>query len=380
MVRPRPPRKTVVVDRGEVVSKRSALAKIAERFKSPKACDLFEEVESIPTDLIQMDHALRVGGCPVGRVGIIHGPTHEGKSFLALLLAKSFVSRGHFGLYADAERTMSSTWMREVLTREVFESEFFRGEKPDTYEATVLAVRSYCKLIVEARSEGAVDPNTRGVAIIDSLRKLVPEGSFDMMAKDKSDAFVGRGAQRQAQLNAAWMDEVVPLMDRSKVQLFIIGREIEDVNADQWSKQFGNDWKIGGGRSVPLDSSLCMRVTRTWVKEGETVVGEKHKVTVWKSKISGKDDKVTKWYFYTSNGVAYEAGHDKARDLLELAEFLEVVTLSGATLLYDSKRYRGRDAMLRILRQDLALQRQLELATRAKFAVKEPELDTDAAE
>lgn len=358
-------------------ARRSSLAKISDRFRSPKASDVFEETEWIPTDVIQMDHALRGNGCPIGRVGVIHGPSHEGKSLFLLVLSGSFLKRGHFAHYEDAERTMTSTWMEQVLG-DHYHSEFFRGSRSDTYEEAVERIRAFCKTVTDARTEKVVDPNTRGIIGVDSIRKLVPKNVFEMIAKD-SGAFAPRSGQRQAQLNAAWLDELTPLMDNSKMSIFLIAREMEDTNADAWAKMYGTDWKIGGGKGIIFDSSLGMRVTRkAWIKHGEEVVGERHQVSVWKTKVAGKDDKVTKFYFHSSNGKESPPGHDWARDFLEIAERFELVTLNGATVHYENEKYRGREAFLKVMRETPGLRQQMELEIRKNFAFNEPEIDTEA--
>jgi hypothetical protein len=112
--------------------------------------------------------------------------------------------------------------------------------------------------------------------------------------------------------------------------------------------------KLGGGGSVVYESSLIVRVERArWITDGEgkeaPVVGEQHRLTIRKTKIGGKDDRVTIASFHTSNGKLTPEGFDTARDVLDLGARLGVVKKSGGWVGWSGKRIQGETAAVRWL-------------------------------
>lgn len=347
-----------------------ALAKMFEGYEP--ANKALTTIRAVPTRLIQLDHALRVGGLPTERVTVVHGPSHEGKSGLALDIIGSFLAGGHLALYVDAERATPVEWVRARLGPLADDTVRFKAARPDTYEETVHLVRGWLRTVREAREAGLISEYTSAVMVVDSIRKLVPAGEFDMIVKDK-EALAGRAGQRRAQMNAAWLDELVPALEKANAAAVLIAREMDDPDADVWAKKFGNDYKIGGGKSIIFDASVAMRVQRqSYLKKGDAIIGERHKVTIWKNKVSGKEGRSTVWFFHTSNGTEYPAGLDSTRDALELAERLGVVELNGARVLREGKSYAGREAFLQAARENPELAARLLDEVRAKMGEVQP--------
>jgi recombination protein RecA len=378
---------------------RSALAAVADRFgKFRPAKEVLTKVRAVPTRFVQFDHAVRVGGWPIERFSLVHGPSNEGKTSLVLGLADSFLEGDHFVLYLDAERTTPFPWVRSLLGERA-EHPGFYAERPDTYEGTIAKVRLFLNTVANLRETGKVPPETSALVIVDSLRKLVPA---DMMKEilayakeEKKDrgkpgskkrevaitAGRDRSGQIKAKMNAAWMDEVVPLLEHAQAGMVAIGREMVDPDADARQRMFGNDYKVGGGGSVIFDASLVARVERaSWVtlqkEEGERadVYGERHRITIKKTKVAGKDDKVVVCHFHTSNGVLVPEGFDRARDVLELGEKFGVVEASGAWLSWNGTRLgQGRHQAVRRLTADGPALAALEAAVRERFKENAPE-------
>ena len=76
-------------------------------------------------------------------------------------------------------------------------------------------------------------------------------------------------------MNAAWFDELVPLLAQTGCAMCIITRESENTEAGM----FGEDFHVQGGKAPFYESSVVLRVMRDqWVREGaedSTIVGEK---------------------------------------------------------------------------------------------------------
>ena len=370
-------------------AKESPLAAVASRFKSFRpAREVLKVVRAVPTRFVQFDHATRVGGLPIERFMLIHGPSNEGKSLAVLGLCDSFLARDHFALYVDAERTTPITWARGLMGANADHPGFF-AIRPDTYEATIGQVREFLNLVADLKAKGKVPAETSALVVVDSLRKLVPQDLMKEILqaaaeekRGKITAGKDRGAQIKAKMNAAWMDELVPLLEHAGAGFVAIAREMVDPDADIWAKKYGTDYKVGGGGAIYYDASLSMRIERAaWVVDKKDdgkpkVLGERHRITIKKTKVAGKDDKASVAYFHSSNGMLVPEGFDRARDVLELAKRFGIVKLTGSTYTWGSKRTgvlgRGEHQAVKKLTNDAGTLNALETEVREHFADQAP--------
>jgi RecA/RadA recombinase len=362
------------------------LRAVASKFTAFKpASQVFTRVEAVPTRFVQFDHGTGVGGLPTERVVLVHGPSGEGKTYCTIGLCDSYLQRDHFAALIDAERTTPITWLEQAMGERA-KHPFFFGDRPTTYEETVAKVRDFANTLKRVREAGEVPPETRAILVVDSIRKLVPENIFARIMQterkkgSKPDKVKDRSAQIKAAMNSWWMDELVPLLEQTKCTMVIIARETEDPEADMWAKASGNDYKIGGGKALFYDASLVLRVERDrYVQQkGEdesarpTVYGERHCLTIRKTKVSGREDKVTRTYFHTSNGVLVPAGFDRARDVLDLARRFNIVEGSGAWLKWGRKKWQGEHQAVKQLTADDDALTGLEIEVREQFRQNKP--------
>lgn len=360
----------------------SGLAAVALRFKAWKpAREVLTKVEAVPTIFPQFDRGTRVGGLPLARFTVVHGPSNNGKTVFTTGLGLSFLQRDHFFGLVDAENTTPIDWL-EKLMGGYEDHPGFHAMRPSSYEETVDGVRSFLTQIGEAREKGEIPKETTGLVVVDSIRKLVPQNILAKILKAGAegekgsiDGMGGRAAQIKAALNAAWLDEVTMLLHQTNTSMIVIARETDDPNADANDKKWGNDWHITGGKALIFDSSLIIRITRqSWVKAGsgdddKQTIGERHKARIWKTKVGQKDDKHTDCFFHTSNGKLVPEGYDRARDVLELAKKYEVVKApKGAWLSWNSNRWQGENAAVRKLTEEPAKLAELEAEVRARFS------------
>lgn len=322
-----------------------ALGSVAKELEDwrPQA-EVLRHIEAVPTNLVQYDRAVGVGGHPIGRFTLTHGPSNEGKTAFCLALIASFLRRGHFAGMADAERTTPQPWVRTMLG-ELADHPGFVALPVRSFEQVRKGTRRLCDRVADAREKGRIPPDTTGLIVVDSIRKLVPEKLWDNLTKSLSDpkkdkgvdGFGGRAGQIKAALNAAWVDELIPLLADTRMAMVVVARETRDE--PPLSSLFApqKDWKTGGGSALFYEASLDVRVTRDWVYEpipgskSKRVVGERCCLEIHKTKVAGKTEKVPRAHFHTSNGVSSQAGFDPARDLLELGRELGVVELRGAS-------------------------------------------------
>lgn len=354
-----------------------AMAKVSRRMGEWRpALEVLREVESVPTRFLQLDVATGVGGWPISRVGLIFGPSAEGKTELLIGLGGSFLARDHFFGFVDAEKTTPPSWVAKMIG-DYTRHPGFVSLPTSSYERTVAGVRQFCETIAEAREKRDVPHDTTGIVGVDSIRKLVPEDLMKRLARDFAadggkargkrqgvDGFGGRAAQLKAALNAAWMDELVPLLHDTRCAMVMIARE--DIDPDDL---YADRPKIGGGRALYYDSSMAIRVTANPIVEpvgdDKVVVGEQHVATIYKSKVAGRPEKRPAGAFSTSNGRLVPEGFWPERDVLEVAEECGVVDARGSWYSFGGRRIgNGRPGVTKRLRDEPSLMAEIEAAVR----------------
>lgn len=357
---------------------RSALSAVSSAFKAFRpAREVLKRVRAVPTRFAQLDHAVRVGGFPIERFSLVHGPSNEGKTMFMIGLMDSFLTRDHFVLFVDAERTTPVQWAESLMGSMVDHPGFF-ADRPVSYEDTIANVRNFLNTVAELRAKNKVHEDTSALVVVDSLRKLVPSDLMKEILKSEADGANikggrDRGAQLKAKMNSAWCDELVPLLEHANAGFIAVAREMQDPDADMWAKKFGNDYKVGGGSSIYYDASLVMRIERAkWITDGEgrdrLTYGEQHRITIKKTKVAGKDDKTAVCFFHSSNGVLIPAGFDRARDVLDLAERFGIVEKRGSVYSYNGEKISsGQHNVVKILSASPEHLAMIEKDVRAKF-------------
>lgn len=367
-------------------ARHQAVAKIAAEMKGLRpAREVLRRVEAVPTIFPSFDKGSHVGGCPLARIITVHGPSGEGKTYFCLGLEYSFLLADHFVLHVDAEMTTPITWIEKLMQR-FADHPGYLATRPANFEEVDDNVRSFVGTITKARLAGNIPATTTGLVVVDSIRKLVPKALFAKLVKDGAkkhgmDGMSGRGAMHKAALNAQWMDELTPLLEASNCTMVLIARETEDPDADAQDRKYGRNYKIGGGKSVIYDSSITARITRDgWIQKGTgkkradgsditEAIGERHRVRIWRTKVTVNEDKVTDCFFHTSNGAFVPEGFDRARDVLALARTMGIVT--GKVSLHFGKKSlgAGENRAVRKLTETPDLLAEIEARVREGFIV-----------
>lgn len=331
-----------IAKRGTSKDRLTSMARVAQKIEGFRpAKEVLTKVRAHPTIFPLYDRATKVGGHPIERIALIHGPSNHGKTAFVHGLGLSFLQTADFYAYVDAEYTTPEDWLTTLMS--VYSDHpGFLASRPKTYEETVTSVRSCLTTIADAREKGDLDPDTTALVVVDSIQKLVPKNLMKKILDDVNkhglDGASGRGAMIKAALNAQWLNELVPLLYHTRASMVFISREYEQgLDLSKLHEPGGgNEFKVGGGKALIFESSIIARITRSWVKEGSAekarIVGERGRIDITKTKVSGKQHKVETGFFHTSNGVLIPAGFDRARDVLELAVDAGIVKASGAWL------------------------------------------------
>lgn len=300
---------------------------------------VIRNIKAVPTIFPQFNLATGIGGFPIERTIVTHGPSNEGKTLLMLGLAISYLSRGHLFAMGDAERTLTQQWVRKLLGP-LAESPLFHALPVGTFEQVRDNVRRYCDRLIDWRAKNRMPVDTTALIAIDSVRKLLPARAWENLSKDETrakakkhgiDGFGGRTGQLRAALLAAWLDEVCPLMEAAHASIVLVSRETEEDSGDFFK---GPIIKITGGAAMKYEPALRVRVTRSFIARDakgdddapKEVLGERHCMVLKKTKIGSKGvEKEPRCYFHTSNGVLVPEGFDRPRDLIDLGLRLGVL-------------------------------------------------------
>jgi len=116
--------------------------------------------------------------------------------------------------------------------------------------------------------------------------------------------------------------------------------------------------------------------------EKNLTYGERHKVTIRKTKIGGKEGRETVCFFHSSNGTFIPEGFDRARDVMELGLRFGVVEQSGSWYSFEGERLGvGIHGVVKGLTEHPELLASIESACRAQFRAVEPtEYDAETGE
>lgn len=347
------------------------------------ARQVLRRVRSLPSIFPIFDARVRIGGIPLDRAITIHGPSNEGKTIFTLGLILSFLMTENFVAHIDSEMTTPITWCEQLMSKYA-DSPFYLAIRPPSFEDAVEATTQFLSKLQKAKEAGALPGDVSGLVVVDSMKKLSPRSLLEKLLKEGAegidkhgvDGMRGRGAQYKAALNSQWLDSLVPLLHASGSTAALVARESDNPEATPDDRKYNrkNSYHVQGGGSIIYDASLVGRVERDkWVMLGTgsdaRVIGERIRVQVWKTKVGGKDDKAIDTFFHTSNGTFTAEGFDRARDVLELAREMKIITGDGHYSYKGSKVGHGENQCVKLLTAKPELLAEIEAAVRGGIVI-----------
>lgn len=261
------------------------------------------KVDVVSTGSIALDVALGVGGFPRGRVVEIFGPEASGKTSLALSVVAQAQKTGGVAAFVDAEHALDPTWA-EVIGVNLDE---LLISQPDTGEQALEIVETLVR-------SGAVD-----VVVIDSVAALVPRAEIE---GEMGDAMIGV----QARLMSQALRKLTAAISKSRTIVIFTNQLRHKIGV-----MFGNPETTPGGLALKFYSSLRLDMRKIEaIKEGEVVIGSRHRVRVVKNKIAPP-------FRVAEFDILNNVGISKSSDLLGTAVELGLVEKSGAFFKHDKQ-------------------------------------------
>ncbi len=286
-----------------------------------------EAVEVISTGSIGLNAALGIGGLPKGRVIEIYGPESSGKTTLALHAIAEAQKLGGIAAFIDAEHAFDRFYAQKlgVDVENLLVSQPDNGEQ--ALEITENLIRS-----------GAID-----IIVIDSVAALTPKSEIE---GEMGDSKMGL----QARLMSQALRKLTSTISKTSTCCIFINQLREKIGV-----MFGNPETTTGGNALKFYASVRLDIRKqTQLKEGEEIVGNHVKVKVVKNKVAPPFRKA-------EFDIIFGEGISKPFEIIDLATELNIIKKSGSWFSYgDTKLGQGRDAVKKILQDNLELADELE--------------------
>ena len=331
-------KKTKAGDTKNIDTLHNALADIKTKFGEESIMRMGEQpdrkIEAIPTGSLGLDAAIGIGGVPRGRVIEIFGPESSGKTTLALHNIAEAQKQNGICAFVDAEHALDPSYAKKIGVQ----LDDLLVSQPDTGEQALDIVDSL------------VRTNTVDVIVVDSVAALTPRAEIE---GDMGDQHVGR----QARLMSQALRKLTAITARSSAAVIFINQIRMKIGV-----MFGSPETTSGGKALKFYSSLRLDVRRIQqIKKGDEVMGGRVRVKVVKNKVGAP-------YRTAEFDLMYNEGITREGELLALGEKYDLVEKRAASYSYgDHKLGRGYDAARTFLRENKAVNRDLEKAVRIRL-------------
>jgi len=218
-----------------------------------------DAIDVISTGILPLDLALGVGGVPRGRVVEIYGPEASGKTTVCLSIISEAQKHGGVAAFIDAEHALDPQWAETLGVK----LDDLLISQPDTGEQALEIAETLIR-------SGGVD-----IIVIDSVAALVPRAEIE---GEMGDSMVGV----QARLMSQALRKLTAVISKSKTVVIFTNQLRQKIGI-----MFGNPETTPGGLALKFYASVRMdsRKIET-LKDGERVVGSRHRIRIVKNKVS----------------------------------------------------------------------------------------------
>ncbi|MEA2056438.1 MAG: recombinase RecA [Patescibacteria group bacterium] len=294
--------------------------------KMGRSIEKIEDIPSIPSGSISLDLALGIGGYPKGRIVEIYGPEASGKTTLCLHAINEVQKQGGIAAFIDVEHALDPVRATKIGINldEMLISQPDYGEQ--ALEIAEKLIRS-----------GGVD-----IVVIDSVAALVPKSEIE---GEMGDAQVGV----QARLMSQAMRKLSAAISKTNTLVIFTNQIRMKIGI-----MFGNPETTSGGRALKFYASQRLDIRRIGtIKDGDEVVGSRHRVKVKKNKIAPP--------FKKAEFDMDDSGISRSGDVLDSAVEKEVVERAGSFYKYNGEVIaQGREATKEELEKKTKMMKEIE--------------------
>jgi len=258
------------------------------------------DVSVISTGCLPLDLALGVGGVPRGRIIEIYGPEASGKTTICLSIIAQAQKHNGIAAFIDAEHALDPLWAERIGVK----LDELLISQPDTGEQALEIAESLIR-------SGGVD-----VLVIDSVAALVPRAEIE---GEMGDSMMGL----QARLMSQALRKLTAVISKSKTVVIFTNQLRQKIGV-----MFGNPETTTGGLALKFYSSVRMDIRKIEsLKEGDRVIGSRHRVKVVKNKVSSPF-RIAEFDVMGDTGISREGG------IMDVGVEMGIIQKSGAFFRY----------------------------------------------
>ncbi len=301
----------------------TAMAQIQKQYGSGSIMRLGERAEKMTTEIIStgslaLDLALGVGGIPKGRVIEIYGPEASGKTTIALHIIAESQKKGGVAAFIDAEHALDPQRAQKIGVN----LDDLLISQPDSGEQALEIAETLIR-------SSAID-----VVVIDSVAALVPKAELE---GEMGDAVMGM----QARLMSQALRKLTAAIANTKTMVIFTNQLRQKIGV-----MFGNPETTTGGQALKFYASVRLDIRKIEnIKDGDMVVGSRHRVKVVKNKVAPP--------FRIAEFDMYEDGVSHMGELLDIGIELSILTKAGAFIKWnDVMLGQGRVAAILYLKEN----------------------------
>lgn len=317
----------------------TAMQQIQKQYGAGSIMRLGERVEKMTTEVIStgsiaLDLALGVGGVPKGRIVEIYGPEASGKTTVCLHIIAEAQKKGGVAAFIDAEHALDPQRAQKIGVN----LDELLISQPDTGEQGL-------EIADQLIRSGGID-----VIVIDSVAALTPKAEIE---GEMGDAVMGM----QARLMSQALRKLTGAISNTNTIVIFTNQLRQKIGV-----MFGNPETTTGGQALKFYASIRLDVRKIEnIKEGDVVVGSRHRVKVVKNKVAPPFRMAE--FDMDENGISHEG------ELLDVGIELGILTKSGAFIRWDETLLgQGRPAASAYLKENPKEAEKLEKEIRAAWA------------
>ncbi len=287
-------------------------------------------IEIISTGSIATDLALGVGGLPKGRIVEIFGPEASGKTTLCLHVIAEAQKKGGVAAFIDAEHALDPQRAQKIGVN----LEELLISQPDTGEQGLEIADALIR-------SGGID-----VIVIDSVAALVPKSELEGEMGDSSMGV-------QARLMSQALRKLTGAVSNTNTLVIFTNQLRQKIGV-----MFGNPETTPGGLAMKFYASVRLDIRKIEnIKNGDQVVGSRHRVKVVKNKVA-PPFRIAE-FDMDENGISHEG------EILDVGIELGILTKSGAFIRWgETLLGQGRPASISYLKENIKEAERLEKTIR----------------